>query len=85
MPVCGTRLRVADVDYLSDKLIKKLDGWVGHSSSIGGRFSLIQSSLSSTLIYHISMYLSPLTNLEKMTKIIRKFFWEGTVKRRNNT
>jgi mannosylglycoprotein endo-beta-mannosidase len=79
VPVCGTR--VSDVDYLSDKLVKKLDGWVGHSSSIGGRFSLIQSSLSSTLIYHMSMYLLPLTNLEKMTKIIRKFFWGEKVKK----
>jgi hypothetical protein len=59
-----------------------MDGWVGHSSSIGGRFSLIQSSLSSTLIYHMSMYLLPLTNLEKMTKIIRKFFWGGNSEKR---
>jgi hypothetical protein len=77
VPVCGTRLKVSDMEYLSDKLKKKLYGWVGYSSSIGGRFSLIQSSLSSTLIYHMSMYLLPLTNLEKLTKIIRKFFWEG--------
>jgi hypothetical protein len=41
VPICGTRLRVADMNYLSDKLKKKLDGWVDHSSSIGGRFSLI--------------------------------------------
>jgi hypothetical protein len=85
VPVCGTRLRVSDVDYLSDKLMKKLDGWVGHSSSIGGRFSLIQSSLSSTLIYHMSMYLLPLTNLEKLTKIIRKFFWGGEIVKKENT
>jgi hypothetical protein len=62
-------------------LVKMLGGWVGHFSSSGGRFSLIQSSLDSTLIYHMSMYLLPLTNLEKMTKIIRKFFWGETVKR----
>jgi hypothetical protein len=70
-------LKVSDMDYLSDKLKRKLDGWVGYSSSIGGSFSLIQSSLSSTQIYHMSMYLLPLTNLENLTKIIRKFFWEG--------
>jgi hypothetical protein len=82
VPVFGTRLKVSDMDYLSDKLRKKLDGWVGYSSSIGGRFSLIQSSLSSTLIYHMSFYLLPLTNLENLTKIIRKFFWEGTVEKK---
>jgi hypothetical protein len=59
-PICGTRLRVSDMDYLLDKLKKKLDGLVGYSSSIGGRFSLIQSSLSSTLfyIYQCIFYLS---------------------------
>jgi hypothetical protein len=74
VPVCGSRLRVADMTCLSDKMKKKLEGWAGYSSSIGGRFSLIQSSLSSTLIYHMSMYLLPMTNLESLTKIIRKFF-----------
>jgi hypothetical protein len=78
VPVCGSRLRVADMSYLSDKLKKKLEGWVGYSSLIGGRFSLVQSSLSSTLIYHMSMYLLPMTNLVSLTKIIHKFFWEGT-------
>jgi hypothetical protein len=78
VPVCGSRLRVADMIYLSDKLKKKLEGWAGYSSSIGGRYSLIQSSLSSTLIYHMSMYLLPMTNLVSLTKIIQKFFWEGT-------
>jgi hypothetical protein len=28
------------------------------------------------------MYLLPLTNLEKMNKIIRKFFWEGNSEKR---
>jgi hypothetical protein len=78
VPVCGTRHKVSDMDCLCDKLRKKLDGWVGYSSLIGGRFSLIQSSLSSTLIYHMSIYLLPMTNLENLIKIIRKFFWEGT-------
>jgi hypothetical protein len=69
---------VADMLYLSNKLKKKLECWAGYSSSIGGKFSLIQSYLSSTLIYHMSMYMLPMTNLVNLTKIIRKFFWEGT-------
>jgi hypothetical protein len=83
VPMCGTRFKVSDMDYLSDKLRKKLDGWVGYSSSIGGRFSLIQSSLSSTLIYHMSIYLLPLTNLENLTKIIRKFSGRVLGRKRN--
>jgi hypothetical protein len=34
--VCRSRLHVADMDCFSDILKKKLDGWVGNSSSIGG-------------------------------------------------
>jgi hypothetical protein len=65
------------MEYLSDKLKKKLDRLVGNSSSVGDRFSLIQSSLISTLLYHMSMYILPRTNLENLSKIIRKFFELG--------
>jgi hypothetical protein len=76
VPVFGSRIHVTDEKPLSNKLKKKLDGWVGNSSSIGERWTLIQSSLSSTLIYHMSMYLVSETSLECFTKIIRKFFWQ---------
>ena len=57
------------------KLRKKLDGWAGNTTSIGGRFIQIQASLSGVPIYLMSMYLLHDTNLENITKIIRKFFW----------
>jgi hypothetical protein len=53
VPVSGSRILVKDEKPLTDKLHKKLDGWVGNSSSIGGRWTLIQSSLSGSLIYHV--------------------------------
>jgi hypothetical protein len=31
------------------------------------------------------MYLLPLTNVESLTKIIRKFFWEGNSEKKKNT
>jgi hypothetical protein len=81
-PVCGSRIHVKDEKPLSDKLKKNLDGWMGHSSSIRGRWTLIQSSLSGTLIYHMSIYMLSDTSLENCTKIIRRFFWAGTGTRR---
>ena len=74
VPVCGSRLHVADLAPVSEKLKKKLDGWIGNSSSIGGRLILIQSSLSGIPIYLMSMYLLPDTNLQELTKNIRRFF-----------
>ena len=38
---------------------------------------LIQSALCGVPIYHMSMYLLPDTNIERMTKVMRKFFWQG--------
>ena len=34
--VSGSRLHVAHMRPMNDKLLKKLDGWVGNDSSIGG-------------------------------------------------
>ena len=41
------------------------------------RSVLIQSASCGVPIYHISLYLLPDTNIEKMSKVIRKFFWQG--------
>ena len=74
IPVSGSRLLVADLDPLHEKLGKHLDGWKGKNSSIRGRYVLIQSALYGVPMYHMSMYLLPDTSIEKMTKVIWKFF-----------
>jgi hypothetical protein len=58
------------------KLDKKLDIWQGSSLSIGGGTTLIKASLSSTVIYQMSMFLLPKTSIETMEKT-RRFFWQG--------
>jgi hypothetical protein len=45
--------------------------------SIAGRTTLINSSLTSTFIYHMSMYLLPKTIVNELDKQRRKFFWQG--------
>jgi hypothetical protein len=37
--------------------------------SIGGRTNLINSRLSNSMIYHMSMSLIPKTNIERMDKL----------------
>jgi hypothetical protein len=77
VPVSPSRLKVADWLKLEEKHAKKLDVWQGNSISIGGKIVLINSSLSNTATYHMSMFLMPLTTIKRMDKVRRKFFWQG--------
>jgi hypothetical protein len=65
VPIAANGLHVVDWIKLEEKL-KKLDVWQGHSLSIGDRSTLIKSSLSSSVIYHMSMFLLPKTTIERM-------------------
>lgn len=77
VPVSPSRLHVADWLPLQDKNGKKLDTWKGGSMSIAGRTTLINSTLSSSFIYHMSMYLFPKTTVKALDKQRRTFFWQG--------
>ena len=54
---------------------KKLAAWKGGSLSIAGRTTLINANLSSSFIYHMSMYLLPKTITKKLDGQRRSFFW----------
>ena len=77
MPVSPCRLHVCDWAPLIEKTEKKLSTWKGNSLSIAGRTTLINSSLSSSFIYHMSIYLFPKTVVAKLDNQIRMFFWQG--------
>ena len=68
---------MADWTPLIEKNEKKLATWKGSSLSIAGRTTLINSSLSSSFIYHMSMYLLPKTVIKALDKQRRTFFWQG--------
>uniref|UniRef100_A0A0A9B3Y8 Reverse transcriptase domain-containing protein n=1 Tax=Arundo donax TaxID=35708 RepID=A0A0A9B3Y8_ARUDO len=77
VPFSGSKLHVVDWIPMDEKQLKRLDGWQGGSLTIAGRTTLINSSLSSVPIYHMSMYLLPKIIHEKMDKTRRRFFWRG--------
>ena len=77
VPVSPGRFHVKDWDKLIEKNAKKLMNWKGNCMSIAGRTILINSSLSTTFIYHMSMYLLPKTVTDSLDKHKRTFFWEG--------
>jgi len=74
VPVSPSRLHVIDWLPLVEKNNKKLDPWKGGMMSIAGRTVLINSSLSNSPIYHMSIYLLPKTIIARMDKVRRKFF-----------
>jgi hypothetical protein len=47
-----------------------------------GKSTLIKARLSSTVIYHMSMFLLPKTSIERMEKI-RRFFWQRGKMKKN--
>jgi hypothetical protein len=62
---------------LEEKAAKKLEVWKGGPMSYGGRTILINSSLFSSSIYHMSMFLLPKTIIKNLDKIRRRLFWQG--------
>jgi hypothetical protein len=59
VPISAGRLHVVDWVKLEEKSVKKLDVWQGGPMSYGGRTILINSSLTSSSIYDMSMFLLP--------------------------
>lgn len=56
---------------------KKLATWQGKILSLGGRITLIKASLSCLPIYFLSIFPIPMSVIEKINKIQRKFLWCG--------
>jgi hypothetical protein len=65
VPVSRSRLKVVDGLKLEEKHAQNLEVWQGNSLSTGGRTMLINSSLSNTATYHMSMFLMPLTTIKE--------------------
>jgi hypothetical protein len=82
VPVSTGRLHIRDWLPLEEKNKKKLVTWMGSTMSIEGRTTLINSSLTSTFIYHMSMYLLPKTIVKSLDKQRRLFFWRGNSAKR---
>lgn len=60
-----------------EKNERKLVIWKGGTMSITGRTTLINASLTSATIYHMSMYMLPKTVADTLDEQRRMFFWQG--------
>ena len=75
--VSSSRLHVRDWDPLVEKNAKNLSAWKGGSMSIARRTTMITANLSSSFIYHMSIYLLPKTITNKLDSQRRSFLWQG--------
>jgi hypothetical protein len=77
VPISAGRLHVIDWAKLEEKSARKLNVWQGSSLSMAERTVLINSSLTNTSIYDLSMFLLPKTVIKIMDRGRRKFFCQG--------
>jgi hypothetical protein len=68
---------------LVERLQKRLSSWKGKLLSLGGRLILINSVLSNMVLHMISLFLLPKGVLHKLDYYRSRFFWQGTLTKRN--
>jgi hypothetical protein len=77
VPVSFRCLKNSNLNFVDNKFIKRLDAWIGGSSSSGGRLTLVDSCLSNLPSYIMTMFLLNKTYIEKLDKHRLRFFWHG--------
>ena len=83
LPIGGNLSRIQAWDPIIEKLSKKLATWKGKMLSIGGRITLIKSSISNLPLYYMSLFPIPKGVVEKINKITRAFLWSGDMEKRS--
>lgn len=74
VPVSFSTLRCLEWIFVDEKFMKRCESWIGQAASLGGRLTLLNSSLSSIVYYYMAMFLLPKTFIEKLDKRRRRFF-----------
>lgn len=77
LPIGANPSRLQFWDPIIEKISKKLASWKGKLLSIGGRITLIKSSISSLPLYFMSLFPIPKGVIDKMVRITRAFLWSG--------
>lgn len=82
LPIGANVSRVRAWDPVIERMAKKLASWKSKMLSIGGRITLIKSSLTNLPVYFMSIFPIPKGVIEKINKIIRAFLWSGDSKKK---
>ncbi|KAJ0952311.1 hypothetical protein HanPSC8_Chr02g0070801 [Helianthus annuus] len=70
--------RIANWDPAIEVFKNRLSAWKVKVLSIGGRVVLIKSVLESLPVYYFSLYKAPVTVVNKLEALIKRFLWGGT-------
>jgi hypothetical protein len=72
------KARREDEHVLIDKVARKLPKWKGKLLNKSGRLTLVNSVLSSTVIYYMTAFPLSKWAIRKIDKIRRHFLWQGS-------
>lgn len=75
LPIGGNASRIQLWEPIISKISQRLASWKGRMLSIGGRITLIKSSLTSLPLYYMSIYPIPKGVVNKINMISRSFLW----------
>lgn len=75
LPIGGNSSRLSFWNPIIQRMEKKLSTWRGKLMSMGGRLTLIKSSLSNLPLYYMSLFPVPQSIINRITRIQRQFLW----------
>jgi hypothetical protein len=75
--ISGDKIMVKDLDFVLEKLVKKLANGCSIQASSGGKAILIDSCLDNLATYAMSFFLLYEQAHAKMDSVRARFFWEG--------
>uniref|UniRef100_J3MDK7 Reverse transcriptase zinc-binding domain-containing protein n=1 Tax=Oryza brachyantha TaxID=4533 RepID=J3MDK7_ORYBR len=77
LPMSPFKLRVADLEFIPQKLENRLNLWQAGSLYYSGRAVLINACLSSIPSYAMGLFLLPESIHNRLDSIRGRFYWEG--------
>ena len=77
LPLGGNPKTIGFWDPVVERISRRLDGWKKAFLSLGGRITLIQSSLSHIPSYFLSLFKIPVSIVSEIGKLQRDFLWFG--------
>ena len=80
LPLGGNPKTIGFWDSVVERISRRLDGWKMTFLSLGGRITLIQSSLPHIPSYFLSLFKIPVSIALKIEKLQRDFLWSGVGK-----
>ena len=82
MPVSTSKITKARFNFVVEKAKRRLSSWKCDALSSGGKAVILNSSLSSTPMYMMGVYLLYEGNYQALDSVRNNFFWQGTNKKR---